>query len=394
MDSYMESDQNVDDGVEQLKAQLNRVLCGFSSEIPKDKYAVSTYKLESSDFPVPELILYTLRDVLGWQWHGRGEKVRWTVYGSVGGEFVSFQLAKFGLRFSRSHSTEMENSRVLRQLGAAIKIVEKNIRPQAKHLIEQGKFTMVNRFIEFTDRYAFFRKKADASFKTADNPPNFEEASGAEGVFAGLAGFFNHKHEHFTSGFYNSVAMIDCYFSGLEHRLLLMRAFSGVPLGLGGFREFMEMSWEQKIGLFLDVKKNKYNREMLAHLKAIKDRIRNPFAHGGFENDKGAIFLHFPTLGAIPANFTDFSKSSRFTLFPIEAENFTEICSTFDQLDQALSTGHLRDIHRFVETSVDPSFDEVSLKEYAEAIDGGESDVEALIDRWGHDYEMHANMDY
>lgn len=390
----MESDQSAVDGVEQLKAQLSRILCGFSCEITKDKYAVSTYKLEASDFPVPELILYTLRDVLGWQWHGREEKVRWTVYGSVGGEFVSFQFAKFGLRFSRSHFTEMENSRILCPLGAAIKAVEKNIRPQAKNLIEQGKFTMVNRFGEFTDRYKFFREKADASFKAADNPPDVEEASGAEVGFAGLAGFLNHKHEHVTSGFYNSVAMIDCYFSGLEHRLLLMRAFSGVPLGLGGFREFMEISWEQKIGLFLDVKKNKSNRDMLGHLKAIKDRIRNPFAHGGFENDKGAIFLHFPTLGAIPANFTDFAKSSRFTLFPIESENFTEICSTFDQLDQVLSINHLWGIHRFVETGVDPSFDEVSLKNYAEAIIGGESDVERLIDRWGRAYEVHANMDY
>ena len=59
-----------------------------------------------------------------------------------------------------------------------------------------------------------------------------------------------------------------------------------------------------------------------------------------------------------------------------------------------LSIKHLWGIHRFVETGVDPSFDEVSLKNYAEAIIGGESDVERLIDRWGRAYEVHANMDY
>jgi hypothetical protein len=47
-----------------------------------------------------------------------------------------------------------------------------------------------------------------------------------------------------------------------------------------------------------------------------------------------------------------------------------------------------------METGVDPSFDEMSLKDYAEAIEGGESDVERLIDKWGHAYEIHANMDY
>lgn len=59
-----------------------------------------------------------------------------------------------------------------------------------------------------------------------------------------------------------------------------------------------------------------------------------------------------------------------------------------------MSTGELWGLHRFMETGVDPSFDEMSLKDYAEAIEGGESDVERLIDKWGHAYEIHANMDY
>lgn len=390
----MEEDQVGGNEAEQLKEKLSRTLGGFSKEIPKAKYATNTYKLERNDFPVPDLILFTLRDILGWEWSGRREKVRWTVYGSVCGEFVAFELAKFGLRFTRSHSTEIKDSRVIGQLIAAIKIVEKYVRPHAKHLIDRGDFTMVNRYSEFMDRYKFFREKAEVNFKTAENPPEIEKETGLEGVLATLRGLFNHKHEHGTAGFYNAVAMIDCYFSGLEHRLVLMRAFSGVPLGAGGFRGFMEMSWEQKIGLFLDINKDKVNRDLLARLKAVKDRIRNPFAHGGFENDKGAIFVHFPTLGGIPANFTDFGKSSRFTLMPVESDSFSAICSAFDQLDQALSNNHLWGIHRIMEAGVDPSFDERSLKGYSQAIQGDEDDVEALIDLWGHEFEMHANMDY
>lgn len=388
--------ENQEDGneVEQLKAKLSRTLGGFSKEVPKDKYATNTHKLDRNDFPVPELILFTLRNLLDWTWTGPEEKVRWSVYGSVEGELVAFEHTKFGLKLTRSHSTELKNSRVVRQLAAAIKVVEKVLRPHAKHLIELGEFTMVNRYSEFMDRYQFFREKAEIDFKAADNPPEIENGSGMEGVLATLKGIFNHKHEHGTSGFYNSIAMIDCYFSGLEHRLVLMRAFSGEPLGTGGFRGFMDMSWEQKIGLFIDITKDKGNRDLLARLKGIKDRIRNPFAHGGFENDKGAIFVHFPSLGGIPANFTDFGKSSRFSLMPVESDNFSEICSAFDQLDNALSSNILIGIHRIIEAGVDPSFDESSLKRYSRATNGDEDDVEALIDRWGYEFEMHANMDY
>lgn len=384
-------------GLDELKSQLSRVLGGFSNEVPKAKAGVNSYSVEPSIFPVPELILYTLRDVMGWKWSGRGEKVRWTVYGGVGGELVGFELAKFGLKLIRGHSTDVEDKRIFGQLVAAIKIVEKNVRPQAKQLIDQGNFTMVNRYSEFTDRYKFFREKADADFKMADKPPETEISTYDEslpGAIKELQKFFNHKHKYGTGGFYHSIAMIDCYFSGLEHRLILMRAFSGKPLGTGGFRGFMDLSWEQKIGLFIDIDKDKVNRELLGRLKAVKDRIRNPFAHGGFENDKGAIFVHFPTLGAIPANFTDFGKSSRFSLMPVESENFSEICELFDQLDQALSGNCKWGIHRIIEAGVDPSFDELNLKAYAKAISGDEEDVDTLIDRWGYAFEMHANMDY
>lgn len=33
---------------------------------------------------------------MGWQWHGHGEKVRWTVYGAIDGQRVAFEHQKFG----------------------------------------------------------------------------------------------------------------------------------------------------------------------------------------------------------------------------------------------------------------------------------------------------------
>jgi hypothetical protein len=43
---------------------------------------------------------------------------------------------------------------------------------------------------------------------------------------------------------------------------------------------------------------------LYSRLKRIKERVRNPFAHGGVENDGGSLLVHIPTIGAMPANFT------------------------------------------------------------------------------------------
>ncbi len=47
-------------------------------------------------------------------------------------------------------------------------------------------------------------------------------------------------------GFYHSVAMVDAYFSAFEHRLNLLRAFTGVPLPAGGFKGFHVQNLERE----------------------------------------------------------------------------------------------------------------------------------------------------
>lgn len=39
-------------------------------------------------------------------------------------------------------------------------------------------------------------------------------------------------------------------------------------------------------------------------------------------------------------------------------------------------------------------FDAETLSKYAEAVTSGDGAVEAYIDRWGYEWERHANMDY
>ena len=129
-------------------------------------------------------------------------------------------------------------------------------------------------------------------------------------------------------------------------------------------------------------------------MRRIKERIRNPFSHGGVENDKGSIFFHLPRIGMVPANFTRFGESIRFSWLPVGNDDHAEACETFDALDTLLSTGDLAGPHEFVRWGVDPSFDADHSTDYAGAIAGGPEMVEAYIDAWSRRWEMHQNMDY
>jgi hypothetical protein len=133
---------------------------------------------------------------------------------------------------------------------------------------------------------------------------------------------------------------------------------------------------------------------LLGRLREIKERVRNPFSHGGVENDGGSMFFHLPTVGQIPVNFSNFGNSVRFSFLPIEEEGHSDYCKVFDELDDFLSSEDLERPHALMDAGVDPSFDTETLKRYAEAISGTDEDLKAFLDEWGQMWTMHANMDY
>jgi hypothetical protein len=384
-----------------FKEQLQRCLEGFSSEWSdsRDYDLMQSTRLARKDFPVPELLLFALRNGLGWRSMGHGEKVRWTVLGQVGGEPIAFELQKFGLKMLRPVGEHaFDDQRVIGQLRGAIQITEKFLKPLTEHQIQHGELVIANRFAEFSSRYLFFREKADVAFRQAKRkrrqPKNRPEASGIEGLGSLLSAVLNHGLKQKQEGFFYSVAMVDCYFSAIEHRLALLRAFTGEPMSEGGFREFISMSWDKKLTEILGRKQSNKIRETIRDLRRIKERIRNPFAHGGFENDKGSLQVFIPTVGMLPANFTKFGESARFSLFPVEDQDHTECCYTFDEVDKLLSSGHLAGPHRILEAGVDPCYDRKSLSLYRTTISGGDDSIEAFLEYWGHIYEREANMDY
>ncbi|PTQ12095.1 hypothetical protein CLG96_05875 [Sphingomonas oleivorans] len=256
---------------------------------------------------------------------------------------------------------------------------------------------IINRFAEFDERYRFHRALADAAY----HRPMPSDEDGAEAgtdrtkrLGASLTSRINARLSADREGFFHSTAMIDAYFSSLEHRLVLLRVFTGRPFAEGDMLALLGMKWGDKLKTVLTAPFSNETSDILGRMRRIKERIRNPFAHGGVENDNGSLFFRLPSIGAVPANFSQFGQSVRFSMLPVDAEGHAESCETFDALDQLLSTGALAGPDQFMRGGVDPVFDAEHCAEYAEAIAEGPVGIDAYIDGWSDQWERHVNMDY
>lgn len=403
MPKKIKNDAEADEALTKIRERLSKALVGFSSDFPAD---LNPWDMEASRpaaelFPVPELVLFAFRNIMGWRWSGVSEKVRWTVYGRVLGEPVAFELRKFGFTILRAKDPKVPYDRMVGQVGAAMRQIEDLLAPFAIEQTRSGNVLIVNRFSEFESRYRYFRDKAKKAFAKADKPTKFAKPKGkkskkseAEFSTGMISAALNHVHAAQTEGYYLTTAMIDAFFSSLEHRLILLRAFSGLQLDPGGLEEFLKKSWNEKLKTVLLLDNNHQAGVTLGKLRRIKERLRNPFSHGGVENDGGSLFFHLPYIGAIPANFSKFADSPRFSFIPVKVDSFEECCLVFDAVHDMLSTGPLALPHRFVDAGVDPSFDAETLSGYTEAMDKGADAVEQWIEHWGHMWTIHANMDY
>src|SRR5882762_2673647 len=126
-----------DDLFAPLRRRLERALVGFSSQVPEgDWSAEATHRPDRIEFPVPELVLFALRDVLGFPWSGPEEKVRWSVHCLFTGVPVSFELRKFGFTICYPREATVDVARLCGQLRTAVKLVEQWLEPFAQAQIE------------------------------------------------------------------------------------------------------------------------------------------------------------------------------------------------------------------------------------------------------------------
>jgi hypothetical protein len=145
-----------------LRPQLTKALVGFSRDLPEDwrqQHLGNRIRLARTEFPVPELVLFALCNVLDFRSTGPEEKVRWSVYCTFKGVLVSFERQKGGFTICAAKDARIDLDRICGQLRHAVRHVEDRLKPIAKAQAAEGNVTIANRQ-EFDSRYLFFRKRA------------------------------------------------------------------------------------------------------------------------------------------------------------------------------------------------------------------------------------------
>lgn len=382
-----------------LKERMAKALKGFSNGPPEETsdLGMIAHSPDRALFPVPELVLFGLRTVMGFRWSGPWEKVRWTVYATVDGEPFGFALQKFGFRIlARRDVSPKLLARVTGQLSGSLKLLEPLLKIYATAQIAEGNLTLQNRMRMYEDRYRYFRGLADRAFafEPIEEPVASRKKASDVDLLQAAVARINRKGEADGHGFYASSAMVDAWFSGLEHRMLLLRAFLGRPIANGDFPAFLAAKWDDRFVALFDDGIETSTGTLLGQLRDVKAVIRNPLAHGGVENDGGAFYFHLPRVGAVPANLSRYRGRLKMSFFPIVAGTHEETCQLFDAVDALLTSGPFELANEFVRWGIDPQFDAKSIAEYGEAIAEGGEAVEALVDHLGRLWERHVNMDY
>ncbi len=380
------------DGLASLRRKLKPKLVGWAPGDPAlaQQLAIEAQRPDAYDVPVPTLV-HLLGVLLDYPTAGRAEKVAWSLYAQIDGEQVILEHRKFGFTICRQPASKVAVSRIVGQLKTALKLVEAWLEPHARSQIDTGRATIANKFSEFDRRYRYFRQAADDAFTQAAAPPPPPSGQGLDGLRLALASHnagVRHQHE----GFFNSTAMVDAYFSRLEHWLTLLLAFRGRPLPASGLVGFLLSKWDAKLTEILPPS-TRARETTLGEMRALKARVRNPFAHGGVENDYGSLFFHLDGFGAIPGNFTRFRDSVRFQFIPVEHDDHQGHCLLFDRLDALLSQDDLELPHFLVEEGIDPAFDPASLGHYAIAVTS-QGEAEGYSRYWNDQWERNTNMDY
>ena len=339
---------------------------------------------------------------MGFEWSGHGDKVRWSIYFTVSDVPICLELAKFGMRIWHPKEDQPNKKRIIGQLQSALRRLEEHLMPLIDASINDGEVTVANHSSEFRDRYEFFREKAGLSYaEAAAVEAKKEESIGARkkksdeiGTITALLGGFGEVMRNRREGFYYSVSMIDAYFSYLEHRTTLLRAFIGKPIDKGNFKTILGAKWDDKLRMIAPSPTSREFQTLLGRLRELKERIRNPFAHGGVENDGGSIFCHIPNVGAIPGNLSRIKNSARFRFIPVDTEDHTSVCELFDDVDSFLSKDQLAIPCALAEGGVHPAWDNHNLSEYAKLNSSTMQEVTEFIMHWNRLQDMHENMDY
>ena len=333
------------------------------------------HKLGFEDFALPDLVFFALTRLRGIEGLGRGDKIAWSVDACFRDTPFRIVLRKRGFELYVPEGTPDD---VTKELGRCLKkaagIAASFLKDAGKLQIEAGNVTIDNRFLIFEGAYRFFRMEAETRFATG--------RTGIEALFDSKV-----KEAGYFAG-----AMINAYFSRLEHVLVLAMAFTSFDPTKGALRKFAESLWDDKFAAAFDLATDTSAKRARDILGRLKKEHRNPISHGGFDK-KGTVF-HFHVYGIdpVPAILLDYEVSIERYVSNVTRDQFHAVCGDLDECDRLLKETHLGFGLRYAESGMSISFSANSRERYRKAAKRPE-----LFDQFVEDdqirADMHMNMD-
>ncbi|MET0400479.1 MAG: hypothetical protein ABW277_27050 [Longimicrobiaceae bacterium] len=338
--------------------------------------------------PAPYMVYLTLVGVLDYRaaWMPT-EKTLWSIPAMFKRVPVLLEHGKFGLRVSAKGAPPGLLDELVSALLACFAITDRVFGTLAEQRIAEGRVTIPNHFSQFDGRYWYFRNLAIDRF-ASDPPPETVIATDIDGNPTGWA---SDPLKPQREGFYSATAMLDAFFSRLEHFLILAWPFTSFRAGEDNLQEFIGAAWGTKYRTIFDFAGLPGAHRTYDELLEVKENYRNRLAHGGMDREGGSLFVHFEGVGAIPARL---SAGATTHIYPISEITFNHVCEVFDRADEFLRTGPPHVICRYIESGFDVAFDQESVAEYRSYLNTPSEELEHLLEQLAYRQDYYGNMEW
>src|SRR5581483_6323504 len=301
--------------LDEARRNIRRALPDLRAPEPNEKSGGAAHPL-NANFPIPDVILVGLTQLLDLKRFGPGEKLRWGVRANFRNEPFTVTLEKFGPRL---YVRPEARTTVEQCLLKVAKFAEMYLQEVANSQIHAGHVTIENQFRSFEGQYRFFRTRARQAYHARRPSKAKAESDG----FSEVVKSINASARREMRGSYYATAMLDAYFSKLEHVLVLVLPFLAYDAGQGRLVDFVASDWGDKWKEVFGAK-NREAMRVYNSLRQVKESIRNPAAHGGFAKKGTSFFFHVDTVGALPGTLSEHSKTEVRLRFP--KQTFDELC--------------------------------------------------------------------
>lgn len=348
----------------------------------------------------PFIVYLMFVDILEYSILPRFEKVAWEI--PILFKKKEFVLAhrKFGFDISSFQESQELNELAIEailKINKAIPLVEILINPKIQEQVNLGNITIESKYTQIRNRYLFFRRKLEdeensdiIKLKAKVKDFSWDKFKTPEEANEG----YNEIARLRSSDTYYLYAMIDCYFSLLEHISVLMIPFlSHIKINRINIEEFMGLNWKPKLQIILEHKTNPQTNQKLEILNEIKQQIRNPISHGYFYKKGKSFYVHMRGLGVIPLTLSKSPTKFKFSELGSDYMSIKTICKHFDDFDNYLETGKTKFGIKYIKRNLPVSYDKNSASKYRRRM-RTEKSADRYIQETIQNLENSINMDW